>query len=362
MNETTVMNDSENTINVDNSTPINMTPINIQSINLCVTENTEQNELMDELMDRSDLLINLESKDDIETCVIEINSSDPYDTSTMSDNPKTFCASIAYETLPELISIFSNDENEREIISNINLLFIKECLKKENIKIIVRFLCSCDCNNGSLFVDLNTTELVFKFLELLSERDTIIELSDHSISSVINNWDKYIKDIPKPIEMSRETCHGSFKMYGKKEDFENSEHPTLKMIGILAENNIEINFNNMSGTKIFIIINPNVKLISKGYQINSFDNYQREIPVHCEFYRKKSKYIISSTHWCNLTEVENKVNLKNVREYVKNFYGENTASKLDGIEDESTLKRCISDSVRQLSSGNRQEKRSKLFT
>ena len=102
-----------------------------------------------------------------------------------------------------------------------------------------------------------------------------------------------------------------FKMYGNKKDFINSVHPTLRQIGNLSlDEQIEIFFNNMNGTKVFEIIDPNINIISNGLQIEkshidlNFKDINLVIHVHCEFDYGLGKIIISSTHWCNLESVE----------------------------------------------------------
>ena len=137
-------------------------------------------------------------------------------------------------------------------------------------KLIFRFLCSSDCVNGKLFVNKQMTDIVFKFVKLISEKECLIEFSDHSLGSFFSNWNNEQMGIPNPIEILKFIHSGEFKMCGKKSDFENSSHPTLKQIGDMStEPDIEITFNNMVGTKVYKILNSDiVKSISTGNQLN----------------------------------------------------------------------------------------------
>lgn len=344
----------------------------------------------------------------IDTCVIGITSQCPYDTSTFVNNSTTYYTQITYLELIklyDLIDLTSNkskttesdttETTESDIPVNVNLLYIVNCFKDSQIKMIFRFLCSSDCANGNTFINQEITSKVYEFVKLVTKRNCIIEVSDHSMGSFFNNWVTETMGIPKPIEILPITHSGSFKMYGNKNDFISSTHPTLKQIGDLSSvEQVEITFNNMGGTKVYKIIGfnesgsnesesgfesgSNVKIISKGIQIKdlvrfrfgyefenifkfgqkeqekSYDLYE-EVPVHCEFDYQNSKIVVSATHWCNLDSVENPVDLPTLRRYCTNSLGRDATQDLeillDSVQNENEYKRIISETVRQISSG-----------
>lgn len=333
----------------------------------------------------------ISEKKEITKCVIGITNSSPYDISEFVNNLTTFYTKISYTKLNELYLMINelnvkekkekkeeNEENEenKEINKttntiNINLLHVINSLKDSETQVIFRFLCSSDCLNGLKFIDDETTQLVYKFVNQVSGfKNVIIEISDHSMGAFFNCWDNSIMSKPSPIQISNLTHEGNFKMYGLKQDFINCVHPTLKQIGEMsADDNIEIKFNNMNGTKVFKIIDSNVRLISKGVQIKednshldfikklSTDNEQlyEEVPVHCEFDYNNARIIVSATHWCNLESVENNVDLVTLRRYCTDTYGEIASQNLDFqlslATDEKTYKHIISTVVREISSG-----------
>jgi hypothetical protein len=325
-----------------------------------------------------------ESNESINTCVVGITSSSPYDTSVFVNNSTTFYTTITYSELIKLYDLIDLATNETVLtqdnltkplknkLANINMLYVLNCFKDPSIKMIFRFLCSPDCDDGQTFVDQETTIKIYDFVNLVTRRNCIIEVSDHSMGSFFKNWNDEYMDIQNPIEILPITHSGSFKMYGVKNDFINSTHPTLKQIGNLSSSEqIEIIFDNMGGTKVYKILDPNVKLISKGKQLNknrcefgfSFENTKNiefpeindEVPVHCEFNYQKGKIVISATHWCNLNSVETPVDLLTLRRYCTDSIGMeatiNLEKTLSSAKNEYEYKRIISDTVREISSG-----------
>jgi hypothetical protein len=228
-------------------------------------------------------------------------------------------------------------------------------------------------------------DIVMEFVKLISDRDCMIEFSDHSMGSFFSNWNDERMKMQKPIEILPYTHYGSFKMCGKKTDFENSSHPTLKQIGDISSNeDIEITFNNMGGTKVYKILNSNVKLISTGNQINSGDDFDNNfnvdftnknifpfipdmkpqnydiystVPVHCEFNYNKAKIIVSSTHWCNLNSVETEIDVSKLKRYCTENMGSEVTLEFEQLllsaTDTTEQKRIISSCVRSISSGSK---------
>ena len=325
----------------------------------------------------------------INTCVIAITSEHPYDTSSFVNNSTTFYTKITYSELIKLYDLIDLVTNESEInedvksskssesskSSDMNLLYVVNCFKDSSIKMIFRFLCSPDCNDGASFIDHEITSKVYDFVKLVTRRNCIIEVSDHSMGSFFKNWNNDCMGIANPIEILPITHSGSFKMYGDKNHLINSVHPTLKQIGNLSSSEVvEITFNNLGGTKVYKILDDKVNLISKGVQLYEksrnryecglgFELLQRsetidvynEVPVHCEFDFQKGKIVISSTHWCNLDSVETPVDLPTLRRYCTDSLGfeatQNLETTLSLAVDEGEYKRIISNTVRQISSG-----------
>ena len=284
----------------------------------------------------------------LQTCVVGISTNKPYDSSKFVNNEAIFYRQITYSQLEELSGFIMDIANSSSATCNTsvsrsrsgpgpmlnqNIIFITECYKLPEIKMIFRFLCSPDCNEGNEFIDTTTNDLVYKFLNIVCDRqECLIEFSDHSLGSFVANWNNDIMSgLSCPIKIKSYTHSGYFKMYGKKLNFKNSAHPTLKQIGELAENDdIEITFNNMGGTKAYEILNNDiVRLISTGNQLKSDFMHNIDdnpkiyeiVPVHCEFNYKNGIIILSSTHWCNLNLVESSVNIQILREYCTDSFG-----------------------------------------
>lgn len=338
-----------------------------------------------------------ETKNSIDTCVVGITSSNPYDRYVFVNNSTTFYAKITYSELIILYDLidlatkktntttYDEKESETSTSINMNMLHIINCFKDPSVKIIFRFLCSQDCHDGLKFIDNQTTYKIYDFVKLVTRRNcVIIEVSDHSMGSFFNNWNNEYMGKINPIKILPITHSGSFKMYGGKNDFINSTHPTLKQIGNLSsDEQVEITFNNMGGTKVYKILDPNVKLISKGIQIKekfkfdlgktieikslkplnlmeqlepfeSLEVYD-EVPVHCEFDYQEGKIVISATHWCNLDSVESPVDLPTLRRYCTNSLGIDATVDLENTlslaKNECEYKRIISDTVREISCG-----------
>lgn len=330
------------------------------------------------------------------TCVVGITSTCPYDTSVFVENNELSYKSITYGQLEELYNMINTNISElvseyelkpKLLSRNINLIYINECFKSSDVKLIFRFLCSSDCVNGKLFVNKQMTDIVFKFVKLISEKECLIEFSDHSLGSFFSNWNNEQMGIPNPIEILKFTHCGEFKICGKKSDFENSSHPTLKQIGDMStEPDIEITFNNMVGTKVYKILNSDiVKSISTGNQLNyhkhkhhndifTFSNKNNDIneeinsvvPVHSEFNYNKATIILSTTHWCNLDTVNTTIDMPKLKRYCTESMGNAATQELEQIlsvtTDFNEQKRIISSCVRDISSGNRNISLSKTQT
>lgn len=333
------------------------------------------------------------------TCVVGITTSGPYDSSVFVNNDNTYYTQISYDKLDLLIRLIECGKEPKEDnkdIKNMNLLYVANCFFDDSVKIIFRFLCSPDCDNGKTFINKKKTKEIFKFVKLLTTRDCVIEISDHSMGSFFNNWDNDFMQMNSPIKVLDMTHSGPFKMYGNKKDFINSIHPTLNQIGDLSsDDNIEITFVNMGGTKVYEIIEPNdsndsnnsstsfykypkVTLISKGKQITTKDmhrqfgektneyneKYFQEVPVHCEFDYNCGKIVVSSTHWCNLQSVDNSVDLPSLSRYCTNTFGadatQNLEYTLSCAQNDYEYKNIISTAIREISSGSRPSKKSKL--
>jgi hypothetical protein len=319
----------------------------------------------------------------IKTCVVAISSDMPYDTSKFVNNETTFYKRINYLELGELFNSINDDISNSTLISkqvfNQNIIFISDCYKQPEIKMIFRFLCSSDCDNGEQFIDKTNTNLVYKFVKFVCTRpECLVEFSDHSLGAFVKNWDNDIMSMNCPISIKTYTHSGKFKMTGKKSNFINSTHPTLKQIGDMAETeDIVITFDNMGGTKVYEILDNDIlRLISTGNQENpthdhniySFFNKSRmfnddnqeiysSVPVHTEFDYNKGKIILSSTHWCNLDSVETPINIPKLRRYCTDSLGMQATQELDqmlsSVLNENECRRIISATVRQISSGNK---------
>ena len=326
----------------------------------------------------------------INTCVVGISTSHPYDTSVFINNSTTFYTKINYLELIKLFDLISlehdkldkHDEPDEFVKSNkksseivsieMNLLYIVNCFTDPSIKILFRFLCSPDCHDGTILYDENITLKVYEFVKLVSKYNCIIEFSDHSMGSFFTNWDDDIMGIKNPIEILPITHCGSFKMYGQKNDFINSSHPTLKQIGNLSSSeNIEITFNNLVGTKVYKILSENVKVISEGEQVADEFNKKKfksqiksqikpefkVVPVHCEFVFQSGIIVLSSTHWCNLDSVNTPIDLLTLKRFCTDSLGieatQNLEMSLLSVNDHDEYTKIISDTVRQISSGTK---------
>jgi len=327
------------------------------------------------------------------TCVVGIASSTLYDTSIFPNNANTFYTQISYKNLNGLSDHLQNliNGNETDAITDLNLLYIVNCFKDPNIKMIFRFLCSSDCHGGESFGTFEQNLKIYKFVKLVTTRDVIIEFSDHSMGAFFKNWTRDEMGIDSPIEILPNTHNGPYKMIGSKDIFMNSIHPTLKQIGDLSSSNeICITFENAGGTRIYRINEDNisnVKLISRGHQLESIytkfgirqvleetgneeqeEQEEQEIiyePVHCEFNYGSGMIVVSATHWCNLQSVESDVDINTLRRYYTDTLGAQATQDLDdemaGISDPIELKRAVSNSVRQLSSGGEHPRKLKRY-
>ena len=147
-----------------------------------------------------------ESNNCINTCVVGITSNHPYDTSIFVNNSTTFYTKITYFELIKLYNLidldtkesFSNkydlnqidlNESVTNIPTNMNIIYVVDCFKNPSIKMIFRFLCSPDCHDGLNFIDQETTNKIYDFVKLVTRRNCIIEVSDHSMGSFFRNWD-----------------------------------------------------------------------------------------------------------------------------------------------------------------------------
>lgn len=294
-------------------------------------------------------------------CVISITNRHPYDISEFKNNAYTFYTNINYKQLEELYHVIRHNKETKNNTYNI----IKKYITEKSAKVFFDFKCSSDCHSGEKFIDNDTTLLVFKVVNSMTRMGCNIVVGDHSMASLFNNWNNYRMDFPSPITVSRETTEGPYKMYGAKNDFVNSDYPILKNLGTMsATDRVEIDFSNMSGTKIYQVNESkngivNVQIISKGYSLRRNMNDPEQI-VHSEFVYRKGKIIISATHWCNLTEVNSDVNIDEVRkQYTAQFGAEESAefeveyraALSKGNKEE--VKKVVSKSVKYMCSGQK---------
>ena len=286
------------------------------------------------------------------------NTQSPYDTSCDIDDMR-----ISYNGIKQLNMLLGNNTEEvttPKTVFNLRVSMIYEQLKDHNIKFVFRFLCSSDCASGKFFIDHSTTENINTFVKKISTRpNTIIEFSDHSMAAFFNNWDENLFLHKCPILISRKSTCGSFEMVSTKENLILSKSDKLNKIGDLSDSEqINITFQNMQDTKIFTINQEStiiVKILSTGISKEDFQE-QIEQPVHAEFQLNNAYVIISSTHWCNLEKVETPVSIPRLRKYLTETQGEEACRDFDErvsqLENNSPeLKREISNSVRQISSG-----------
>lgn len=316
---------------------------------------------------------------DIKTCVIGITTNQPYDTSEFVNTSTTYYTKISYDELNTLYNYICDENTKRTV--NQNILFVSECYREPKIKIIFRFLCSMDCANGEQFINKTNTNLVYKFVNFVCTRqECLVEFSDHSLGAFVSNWNDKIMGTICPVGIKPYTHMGKFIMRGKKTDFENSSHPTLKQIGDMSgEEDIVIKFDNMGGTKVYQILNNDiVKLISTGNQekkeiihenvyllkkkldtLTECDEIYLTVPVHTEFNYKMGKIILSSTHWCNLDTVETHIDVPKLHRYCTDSLGEQTTLEFDQMLSSATNKleynRIISATVREILSGSKRK-------
>lgn len=299
--------------------------------------------------------MNYEKDINLTVCIMNLL---PYDTSYDKNS-----INITYDDL--LILTKSLYDLNKNSLNNSNLLLIFETLQTNNL-IMFKFLCSYDCNNGLNFVNEKITLNVINFLKKISEREnSIVEFSDHSLESLVKNWDEVKLGIKCPVVILNITTSGLFEMKTVKDNFLNSSHNKLITMGKLSESNdIAIKFNNMNGTKIYEIVDGeenNIKVLSTGItlffdDINVLDNSNKKIrPVHSEFKINKCIIIISSTHWCNLDTVETPINLSILKSYTLETYGNEAIQELDLMisqyeNNSALLKRALSESVKRLTS------------
>ncbi len=286
-------------------------------------------------------------------CVVSITNSSPYDTSELPNNATTYYTNINYLQLKELYQILKNDSDTNNMVYKSILNYVKD----PDTKVFFDFKCSSDCHSGSIFVDDKTTLTVFKLINTMTRKGCNIVVGDHSMGALFVNWDKYRMDMKSPILISNETTSGPFKMTGVKQDFINSDHPILKDLGDMSSSEtVDIEFINMSGTKIFSVkpdFVEKVKIISKGKPIGGFIDRVSEQLVHCEFKYRNGMIIVSATHWCNLTNVNSQVDVNKVREQYTQKYGDMARQQFEAEYQEAvtsgcrtTVNRVVSDSVK----------------
>jgi hypothetical protein len=337
-------------------------------------------QVIDQIDQLDEALSGEEKTETITKCICGFLSSQPYDTSVFPNNDTTYYTQIGYNKIKTFTKLLEEDKCQSETY-DMNMLYILDCFSDPKIEIIFRFLCSPECRDGINFVDTKTTEDVYNFIKLVtSKRSVLIEVGDHSMASVFNNWSEEVMGMPSPIVIEKKTTHGLFKMTATKENFLNSAHPTLKQIGDMsASDNIEISFNNMGGTKIFSVVESvadlcGLKVVSTGIscepefpfrrfgedklnaESDKFDFQQKQImPVHCEFNYGMGKFVVSATHWCNLDQVDTPIDLPKLRRYCTDVLGREATANFDysisSAVDEYELKREISHTVRGISSG-----------
>ncbi len=306
-----------------------------------------------------------DQKKDVEEehiCVISICTSHPYDVSEMKNNASTFYTQIDYKQLKDLYHVIRHDSKSRNVTYDI----IKKHIVEKSAKVFFDFKCSGDCHDGKNFVDNDTTLLVYKLVNTMTRLGCNIVVGDHSMASLFNNWDNYKMDCKSPISVCRETTNGHYKMSGLKSDFITSDYPVLKNLGKMsAQENVEIEFENMSGTKIYKVndeseMKDKVKIISKGNPVRD-ENVEKDSQiVHSEFPYRNGKIIISATHWCNLTEVKSDVNLDEVRKQYTAQFGEEECMNFEvqycaaiASNNKEEARRVISDSVKYMCSGQK---------
>jgi hypothetical protein len=84
------------------------------------------------------------------------------------------------------------------------------------------------------------------------------------------------------------------------------------------------------------------------------ENYVDDItryPVHCEFKFGKLSIVVSSTHWCNLEEVNSNVNIDTLRREYTNTFGIESQHEVD---EALTTPIGLTSLMRAVSSGKKQ--------
>ena len=289
-------------------------------------------------------------------CIIGVTNNRPYDTSIFVSNNTTYHNIISYK---ELISLNKHIKYKQEPTNNINLKTIYDLYFAENNLIMFRFLCSSDCCNGTNYMNSKITKKVMKFVKLITTRNNvIIEVSDHSMSAFFRNWDNEFMGLDCPIIISRHTTSGSFTMNALKDIMVTSVHPTLQQIAKMSdEQNINMTFQNMPSTQIFSIKENAlflVKVLSNGCETSKLRE-QEVNPVHCEFHYRNGVIVVSSTHWCNLENVNSSVNEDRLKIMYTQSFGHQASQVLEQELSSAPTpyhkKRIISQSVKKISSG-----------
>lgn len=275
-------------------------------------------------------------------CVVGIIGESIYDRSEFANASKDFLyTTIKYSDIPNFYGMLKGTIRTNEF----KYLNILRFFSTPDSKIFFDFKCSGECCSGSKFYDEKLTKTAGKFIKLLLKRGANVVVGDHSMGALFNNWDVSHMG-PCPITIKKETTSGLFRMYGNKNNFLESVHPTLNQLGDMADTEqVEITFTNMGGTLIYSI-NENtipVKLISQGYpisrtnvdqmdQMNQMDPIQIERnsqPVHCEFKLFNGKIIVSSTHWCNLSEVKSDINEEKLKSNYIRAFGREESNRME---------------------------------
>lgn len=290
-------------------------------------------------------------------CVVSISEGSPYDSSELPNTESCYYVSINFTQMKELYYVLKEEKETN------NMIFknVFNYMKDRDTMVFFDFKCCSECHSGSHFVNTDKTLTVYKMINVLTRKHCNFIVGDHSMGALFNNWNQHRMDFPSPITIEPETTGGRYSMNANKTDFMNSIHPILKNLGDLSsDEKIKIEFENMGGTKIYTV-NPEtkveVKVLSKGKPLDGRREGHKEKPVHCEFKYRKGKIIVSATHWCNLTEVNSKVDVNKIRREFTTQYGEECANDFE-VEyseaiksgDKKRVDRVVSDSVRQICS------------
>lgn len=283
--------------------------------------------------------------------------------STTYDKPNYYSIKVwmSYIELIDFIKIYK-DKTE---LTNLSHIQIMEWLK-DGKRIIFRFLCAPEC--GEFIVDRITTNSIITFMGEIKDTPSniIFEFADFSAGSIINWWNPDIIGQECPVILSSETTSGKYKLLGTKTMLDNSCHPALNTVAKLSSTEkITITFNNMGGTKIFELKNPDFKgVITRGYSVerNYFNKMNDKdgaseldtFPVHIEIPLSLTVIIfLSSTHFCNLTDMAN-IDICSVRQATAERYGEEYATQFEeqmcNCTEPVQLQRYLSDNVRSLTS------------